>query len=135
MSNLGSSQLSKLVEQYNTNSISEMNTQGDICDRILENHLYGHNLHIKYLAQKSSLKILFLFMYGSNTVKMKITRKSIEIFKMCFVMSARLWQTQKFYFFFGALIRAIFKIRSHLLFSIIDNWLTVILGFKIHFEA
>jgi len=41
-----------------------------ICDRILENHPYGRILHIKYLALKSSLKFYFLFMYGSNTVKM-----------------------------------------------------------------
>ena len=56
-----------------------------ICDQILENHPYGCILHIKYLGLKSGLKFLFFLIYGSNTVKMFwITRKSVEIFKMCF---------------------------------------------------
>ena len=42
------------------------------CDWILENHPYGCILHIKYLALKSSLKILFFvyvwFQYSKNAL-------------------------------------------------------------------
>ena len=41
-------------------AIQGYNFRTAICDRILENHPYGHILHIKYLVLKSSLKILFL---------------------------------------------------------------------------
>ena len=45
------------------------------CDRILENHPYGRILHIKYLALKSSLKILFFvyawFQYSKNALNYK----------------------------------------------------------------
>jgi len=37
---------------------SETNIPQLLCDRISENHPYGCILHIKYLALKSSLKLL-----------------------------------------------------------------------------
>jgi len=55
------------------------------CYWILENHPYGHILHIKYLVL---IKFGFLFIHGSNAVKkLWITRKNLEIFKMCFDVS------------------------------------------------
>ena len=57
-------------------------------------HPYGH---IKYLALKSSSKILFCvhlwFQYSKNALNYK---EKCKIFKMCFEMSERLWSTLKF---------------------------------------
>jgi len=62
-----------------------------------KNHPYGHILYIKYLALKSSLKILFFvyvwFQYSKNALNYKEKcRNSL----MCFVMSARVWHSNCF---------------------------------------
>ena len=45
------------------------------CDRILENHSYGHILNTKYLVLKSSLKFFFFvhlwFQYSKNALNYK----------------------------------------------------------------
>ena len=81
-----------------------------ICDWILENHPYGRILHVKYLVLKSSLKIFFLFIYGSNAVKMLwITRKSVEIFKICFCDVSKIVVNSKILIISGTPIRVIFQ--------------------------
>ena len=68
---------------------------------------YGHILHIKYLVLKSSLKIWFLLIYGSNAVKMHwITRKSVEI---CFCGVSKTVVNSKILIILGTPIRVIFQ--------------------------
>ena len=87
-----------------------VNIENIICDRILENHPYGPILHIKFLSLKSSLKICFFFINGSNTVKMLwITRKSVEIFKMWFCDVSKIVVNSKILFISGVPIRVIFQ--------------------------
>ena len=64
-------------------------TFSHICDRILENHPYRRILHIKYLALKSSFKVLLSVYLWFQCSKNALNYKK-KFLKM-FVMSAKLW--------------------------------------------
>jgi len=86
-----------------------------IFDQILENHCYGRILHIKYLALKSSLKILLHIHLWFQLVKILWnTRKSVEIFKICFCDVSKIVVNSKVLIVSGKPIRVIFQdIWSH----------------------
>ena len=81
-----------------------------ICDRISENHPYGHILHIKYLALKSSMKTLLFvhlwFQYSKNALNYQ---KNVEIHKICFSDVRKPVANSKILIVSGAPIRVIFQ--------------------------
>ena len=61
--------------------VDDLTLEKTICDRILENHPYGHIFHIKYVTLKSSLKFLIFvhvwFQYSENALNYKERYRNI----------------------------------------------------------